>query len=162
MANNFYRFRSEWPLTAPSGDVYRALLELDDYPTWWPEVVSVTRISPDGAELRCRSFLPYDLVFTTCKSRQDPDAGVLEAHLEGDLAGFSRWTIHPEGTGTVAVFEEAVTAEKSLLRRTGAVARPAFSANHSLMMRHGRRGLRTYLAGMALGRRLLTPESPVG
>ena len=162
MANNFYRFRSEWPLTAPRGDVYRALSELDDYPAWWPEVVSVTRISPDAAELRCRSLLPYDLVFTTRQSRQDPGAGVLEAHLEGDLAGFSRWTISPEGTGTVAVFEEEVTAEKSLLRRTGAVARPAFNANHSLMMRHGHRGLRTYLAGMALGRRLLTPEKPVG
>jgi hypothetical protein len=31
------------------------------------------------------------------------------------------------------------------------VARPAFVANHALMMRHGRRGLRAYLAGLRRG-----------
>ena len=46
-----------------------------------------------------------------------------------------------------------VLARKALLRRFGAVARPAFKANHTLMMRHGERGLATYLAGVRAGRR---------
>ena len=48
-----------------------------------------------------------------------------------------------------AVFEEEVTATKALLRYLAPVARPAFRANHTLMMRHGQAGLRVYLAGYA-------------
>ena len=32
--------------------------------------------------------------------------------------------------------------------------RPAFKGNHTLMMRHGEAGLRTFLAGLRLGRQL--------
>ena len=153
MDPNFYSFRSQWPLPAPVDDVFLALSDLGDYPTWWPEVRTVRQVSEDCAELVCRSFLPYELVFTSRQSRKDREAGVLEAALEGDLAGFSRWTITADGAGTLAVFEEEVTAEKGLLRKLARVARPAFQANHAIMMRHGRQGLRTYLAGMALVRR---------
>ena len=153
MVGNFYVFRSEWPLDAPVEDVYRALAYLPDYPHWWPEVRTVRMLSEESAALVCRSLLPYDLAFSSSQTRRDPDAGVLEAALEGDLGGFSRWTITPTPAGSLTVFDEEVTAHKALLRRLGRVARPAFRANHELMMRHGRRGLRTYLAGMRLGRR---------
>jgi Polyketide cyclase / dehydrase and lipid transport len=152
MDRNFYVFRSEWALAGPVEDVYLALAQLVDYPSWWPEVRSVRQVTAETSELVCRSLLPYDLVFSSRQTRKDPDARVLEAALEGDLAGFSRWTLTPRGDGTLAVFEEEVTAEKALLRRLGGVARPAFKANHTLMMRHGRQGLRTFLAGFRLGR----------
>jgi hypothetical protein len=150
---NFYRFRTQWDLNAPPADVFEALAELTDYPNWWPEVRTVTRLTGDEFQLRCRSLLPYDLNFVSRPVRRDRDDGLLEAHLAGDLDGFSRWTITGAGTGTVAVFEEEVVANKALLRRLALIARPAFQANHVVMMRHGRRGLRTYLAGMRLGRR---------
>ena len=67
--------------------------------------------------------------------------------MGGDLAGFSRWTITVGANGTSATFDEEVLATKVLLRRLELVARPAFKANHSRMMRDGERGLRTYLAG---------------
>ena len=94
-------------------------------------------------------MLPYDLVFTTHQTRRDPQARVLEAHLAGDLEGFSRWTIQEFPEGSRATFEEEVVANKKLLQRLDPVARPAFRANHKLMMKHGERGLRTYLAGYA-------------
>lgn len=157
MDPNHYRFRSVWILGAPADAVYFALRELSEYPRWWPEVRSVTQIDRDTAELRCRSTLPYELLFTTHRSREDGAAGVLEATMEGDLAGFSRWTISSRGVDAAeAVFDEQVTARKALLRRTALIARPAFVANHSLMMRHGQRGLRTYLAGMAFAARCAT------
>jgi hypothetical protein len=149
---NAYRFRSTWRIAAPVADVYDALVCLRDYPTWWPEVREVTQHGEDAASLRCRSLLPYDLVFTTRQSRRDRDAGVLEAHMEGDLAGFSRWTIAADGRGTAAVFDEEVEVHKQLLRTLAPVARPAFKVNHALMMRHGERGLRTFVAGFQLGR----------
>jgi uncharacterized protein YndB with AHSA1/START domain len=150
---NQYAFRSEWHLDAPPADVYAVLHELADYPAWWPEVRRSEQVADQAFTLTCRSTLPYDLVFTTTQSRQDPEAGVLEANLAGDLDGFSRWTITASGPGATAVFEEEVEATKRSLRVLAPVARPAFRANHTLMMRHGQAGLRTYLAGYRLGRR---------
>lgn len=147
MAERTYQFRSVWRPAAPVADVYKVLEHLADYPMWWPEVKEVRPLGPDQYELRCRSILPYDLVFTTHQTRRDPMARVLEASLTGDLEGFSRWTLQESPDGVRATFEEEVVANKELLRRLDLLARPAFRANHSLMMRHGERGLRTYLAG---------------
>ena len=156
---NFYRFRSLWRIDAPLDEVYAALVDLGDYPSWWPEVRRAVRLSDDAYDLTVRSLLPYDLVITTRQVRRDRAAGVLEAALSGDLDGFTRWTLRGSGTGTLALFEEEVEALKPLLRRFAAVARPAFTANHTLMMRHGQRGLRTYLAGVRAGRRRPADEA---
>lgn len=158
MDRNLYQFRSEWHLSAPPDDVFRALAELDDYPSWWPEVRTVRRLSDDTRQLTCRSVLPYDLEFTARKSKSDRQAGILEARLNGDLEGFSRWTITASPGGTLAVFDEEVIVNKGPLRRLAPIARPAFQGNHRLMMSHGRRGLNAYLAGMRLGRKPDTPD----
>lgn len=150
---NFYRFRSVWTLDFPPADVFAVLEATEDYPAWWPEIRRVDRVDSELSRMVARSFLPYELVFQIRQSRRDHDLGVLEAEMTGDLEGFSRWTVQASGAGSVAVFEEQVTAGKALLRRLALVARPAFRANHWLMMRRGRRGLRTYLAGYASGRR---------
>ena len=144
---NHYRFLSTWDLDAPADDVYLVLKDTAQYPLWWPEVRRVRAIDDRTSEMVIRSLLPYDLSFIARESRQDPRAGVLEAVMSGDLEGFSRWTISGDGDRTRAMFEEDVVACKALLRRLALLARPAFRANHTLMMRHGRSGLRTYLAG---------------
>jgi hypothetical protein len=144
---NLYRFRSQWQLNAPPADVFGVLEALETYPSWWPEIRSVEVVAPDANRLTARSLLPYDLAFITRQARRDRDAMVLEATMTGDLEGFSRWTLRADGAATAAVFEEEVITRKALLRRLAAVARPAFRANHTLMMRHGEQGLRTYLAG---------------
>jgi uncharacterized protein YndB with AHSA1/START domain len=147
MGDSAYVFRSEWELSAPPDDVYRALERLPDYPLWWPQVRDVRARGPETFELVCKSSLPYELRFTTKQAVRDPSARVLEAVLTGDLEGFSRWTISVHPTGTVAVFDEEVVATKALLRKLEPIARPAFKHNHTRMMRDGERGLRTYLAG---------------
>jgi len=147
MGDSFYAFHSTWQVSAPPDDVYKVLERLPDYPLWWPQVKTVRPRGDDAYELTCRASLPYDLVFVTSQSKRDPDARILEANITGDLEGFSRWTISAHPTGTTAVFDEEVVATKALLRRLELVARPAFKANHSKMMRDGQRGLRTYLAG---------------
>jgi hypothetical protein len=144
---NLYRFRSQWRVDAAPAVVFGILATVDTYPSWWPEIRSVETIAPDSTRITARSLLPYDLAFVTRQSRRDVDALVLEASMTGDLEGFSRWTLRADGTATVAVFEEEVITRKPLLRRLALVARPAFRANHTLMMRHGEQGLRTYVAG---------------
>jgi hypothetical protein len=147
-----YRFRSEWPVDVPPADAYTALREVSSYPQWWPEVRETSALGETKYVLLCRSLLPYDLRFVIERSREDPEARILEASMKGDLEGFSRWTISGDGRSSVCVFEEEVITNKRLLNLIAPVVRPAFRYNHTLMMRHGERGLRAFLAGMTLGR----------
>ena len=152
MEPNHYVFRSLWQVHATRMDVFSVLADLTTYPAWWPEVRGVEKLEDGRFQMTCRSLLPYNLVFESIQDRRDPDEGVLEARLVGDLDGFSRWTIASDAAIVTAVFEEEVTATKALLRYLAPVARPAFRANHTLMMRHGQAGLRVYLAGYTAAR----------
>jgi hypothetical protein len=149
-----YRFTSIWRVRANVEEAYAALHNLASYPAWWPEVKEAKRIDEKTFRLRCRSTLPYDLIFETAQAVQDPATGILEASMTGDLEGFSRWTIKPGPEGSVMRFDEEVTTNKRSLNLLAPIARPAFKANHTLMMRHGEAGLRTFLAGLRLGRQL--------
>jgi uncharacterized protein YndB with AHSA1/START domain len=152
-----YVFRSQWRLPAPAAAVYEALRDVESYPQWWPQVVAVRRLEDAGGELRCRSLLPYDLVFTVHREIEDAASGVLRAALTGDLAGTSQWTVRDTGTargtgagtgtGSVAVFDEEVDVHKGLVRAAGRLVRPALRFNHDLMMRAGEKGLRRHLSG---------------
>ncbi|CCK31432.1 hypothetical protein BN159_7053 [Streptomyces davaonensis JCM 4913] len=140
-----YRFRSRWTLPAPPAVVYAALERAEDYPRWWPQVREVDRLDDTSGVIRIRSVLPYDLVFTAREVRRDPAAGVLEIAMVGDLEGWARWTITPDGTGSLASYDQVVEVRKPLMRRLAVPGRPLFRANHWLMMRAGRRGLATHL-----------------
>ncbi|MGW2422672.1 SRPBCC family protein [Streptomyces sp. NPDC001709] len=136
-----YRFRSLWSLPAPPAAVYAALERPEDYPSWWPQVRSVTRLDDDTGVITIRSVLPYDMTVTARRTRHDPGAGVLEVTLSGDLEGWVRWTVTAEGPGTLARYDQEVHVHKPLLRRLAVPGRPVFRANHRLMMWSGRRGL---------------------
>ncbi|MGF1429570.1 SRPBCC family protein [Kitasatospora sp. LaBMicrA B282] len=156
---NHYHLVSSWRLPAAPEVVYRVLRDVERYPDWWPEVRQVQQLDGQRGRLRIRSLLPYDLVLTARERRQEehPDrlGGVLEAELTGDLAGWSRWTVTPDGRGpdggpaTLAVFEEEVRGGTALMRRLALPGRPFFLANHALMMRSGRRGLLRHLRATA-------------
>lgn len=153
MALNSYRFRSVWLVDSPPGETFDVLADLASYPLWWPEVRAARQVADQAAELRCRSLLPYDLVFETWHHTNDPDAGVLRADLVGDLEGTASWRVGSDGVGTRLVYEQEVEVRKALLRRLALISRPLLKANHELMMRHGQRGLRAYLAGFRAARR---------
>ena len=146
-----YSFRSAWSVPAAPDAVYRALREVEDYPQWWPQVRDAVQVADGIFDLVVRSTLPYDLAFRSTRAREDPAHRVLEADMTGDLEGFSRWTVTASDGGASAVFEEEVVACKPLLRRLALVARPGFVANHAVMMRAGRLGLRAYVAGRRRG-----------
>jgi hypothetical protein len=151
---NHYRFASTWRVDAALDDVFGALRNLREYPAWWPEVRQLWQLDDELVRVRCRSMLPYDLWFTMRRTREDRGAGVLEVSMEGDLEGFARWTITPTEEGSDLRFEEEVVTNKQSLNRLAWLAKPAFKANHTFMMRHGEAGLKTYLAGLRRGREL--------
>ncbi len=160
MPLNRYRFRSVWQVDCSPSDAFDVLADLGSYPLWWQEVRRAVQIGEERAELHCRSFLPYELVFEASHHTRDAERGVLVATLEGDLDGTVGWRVQRHEQGTRLVYEQVVTVRKPLLRMLGPLLRPALVANHELMMRHGERGLRTYLAGFTRG--ALVRVNPLG
>lgn len=144
-----YAFRSEWRLAAAPPAVYAALVDVASYPVWWPQVRSAREFEDGAGEIRCRSLLPYDLVFVVRREVEDPVAMVLKARIDGDLNGHSQWTVSADPQGTLAVFDEDVAVHKSAVRTAGRLVRPALRFNHDLMMRSGERGLRKFLTVQA-------------
>lgn len=146
MAPHRYAFRSAWRLAQPVPVVWDVLEAVPSYPSWWPQVRRTRIVELAAAEVTCRSFLPYSLVFTSRPSVREPSDGVLEARLSGHLEGWSRWTLTADGDGCLAVFEEEVVVTRPLLRLLEPVARPVFRLNHRWMMWRGERGLRRWLS----------------
>ena len=140
-----YEFHTEWQLQAPVAEVYDVLADVENYPQWWPQVQAARRIDATSGELRCRSMLPYELVFVMRREVEDPTAGVLRASLTGDLVGSSQWTISGNGDGTLAVFDEEVAVGHGAVHLASRFVRPLLRLNHDHMMRSGERGLRTHL-----------------
>ena len=148
-----YRFRSVWTADVSPEEAFAVLEDLSAYPHWWPEVKEVSKVSDGRFELRCRSLLPYDLRFVGEQRTADRDRGILELDMTGDLEGFSRWTITGGAGHSHLVFDEEVVTNKKMLNRLAPIARPFFKVNHTLMMRHGEAGLRTFLAGYGFAKR---------
>jgi uncharacterized protein YndB with AHSA1/START domain len=144
----FYRFRSNWELDASRAQVFDVLRKGENYERWWPQVRRSTRLSDETYELVARSFLPYELRMVATESIVDEDTGVLEANLDGDLEGFSRWTLTERGDKTFALFDEEVVTHKRLLNVLSPVVKPLLRYNHAVMMRQGEQGLRRYLASL--------------
>lgn len=140
-----YVFRSEWRVDASPDAVYATLQDVAGYPSWWPQVVAASWLDDDSGEVRCRSVLPYELVFVVHRELEDPKTRVLRARMDGDLAGFSQWTVSAHDGGSVAVFDEEVDVHKRLVRAAGRFVRPALRFNHDVMMRSGEKGLRKHL-----------------
>ncbi|MGI8762338.1 MAG: SRPBCC family protein [Jatrophihabitantaceae bacterium] len=143
-------FCSQWHLDVTPRATFDALADADSYPAWWPQVRSAQRLDDTSGELRCRSLLPYELVFVVHREIEDRAGGILRGRVAGDLSGWSQWTVTADAEGTSAVFDEDVVVEKSLVRAAGRIARPLLRLNHDRMMRAGERGLRRHLAGADL------------
>jgi uncharacterized protein YndB with AHSA1/START domain len=140
-----FAFHNEWRVGASPDEVYRALADIEAYPSWWPQV-RAARWLPDGrGELRCRGRLPFELTFRARWVTEDEAGHVLEAELDGDLRGTSRWTVRADGDGALAVFDQAVDVRKGLLRLAAIAGRPALRRNHEAMMAGGEKGLRALL-----------------
>jgi uncharacterized protein YndB with AHSA1/START domain len=140
-----YRFRDTWLIAAAPGVVFEAIVDLATYPDWWSDVRSVSKVDDETAELVCRAMLPYHLVLRMHRREQDARAGRLRVDLSGDLEGSLTGLVSGAGKGTRLEITQEVVARKALLRRLDPIARPAFRANHALMMHRGRRGLRLRL-----------------
>ena len=136
-----YRFDSRWTMPSGRDHLFEVLADVGGYPSWWPQVRAVARLDDDTAHVVARSLLPYSLDLVLTRAVEDRAAGVLEARITGQLDGWSRWTLREAGAGTALRYEQEVTTPGRLMTAASAVARPVLVANHTWMMRGGRRGL---------------------
>ncbi len=136
-----YRFESRWWLPVAHDRLFDVLADLGGYPTWWPQVLAVARVDEETAHVVARSVLPYSLDLLLTRAVEDRVSGVLEARIDGQLDGWSRWTLHQTGAGTRVDYEQEVTTSGRLMSALSRVARPLLEANHAAMMHGGRRGL---------------------
>lgn len=146
-----YLFREEWHVPASPEAVRDVLVDLEHYPSWWPQVRAVASLGPDDALVCCRSALPLtlDLVLHAV-SRELP---TVEVALSGHLTGFARWTITPdprtaEGGASRMVFEQEVTVD-GWLAVLSWLGRPVLEWNHARMMAGCRSGLEARLRQLA-------------
>ncbi len=150
MSLHEYRFRDVWSIEAAAPRLFETLVDLANYPAWWPDIRAVHRIDDDTAELTCRAVLPYALVFRMHRAVQDERAGRLRVTMTGDLEGYVQGVVAAAEPHRARLeISQRVVVNKALLRRLAPIARPLFRANHAAMMRRGRRGLRAYLATSA-------------
>ncbi len=133
-----YEFAETWELPLSPAGVRDVLVDLEQYPRWWPQVRAVAKLGEDDALLVCRSALPYDLeIVLHAVSRDLP---TLEVGLGGDLDGFARWTLTPGPSGSRMVFEQEVVV-RGLLGLASLALRPVLAWNHRQMMLGCRQGL---------------------
>jgi hypothetical protein len=148
-----YQFQTRWELPAAADDAYRVLEDLAGYRDWWPQVRAAVQTGDTAADLMIRSVLPYEIHVHLEQHTRDPIRRLLIAAMTGDIEGRAGWTItalppRPDGGPVSRIqFDEDVVARSAFLRRMAPLARPAFIANHALMMREGQRGLAQRLAG---------------
>lgn len=138
-----FTFVERWQLPDPPERVRAVLVDLERYPTWWPQVLAVASLGPDDARVLCRSALPYtlDLVLHAVSR----DLPTVEVAIGGALAGYARWTLTPAGTGTAMLFEQQVEVTGPMAW-AAELARPLGRWNHQRMMRGCEAGLRAVLA----------------
>lgn len=145
MALNDYLFRDVWSVPANTTRVFDVLVDLLNWPRWWPDVRAVHRLDDDTAEMTCRAVLPYALTFRLRRAEQNADTGLLRVDMTGDLDGYCEAVVGGHGHGSRLAIEQRVAVTRPLLRALAPIARPLLSANHAAMMWRGQRGLRTYL-----------------
>lgn len=133
-----FRFTDHWMVPAAPDVVRDIIVDLEYYPTWWPQVRAVASLGSDDARLLIRSTLPYtlDLVLHAV-SRELPE---LRVEIDGDLRGWACWRLSPVADGTAMGFSQEVELMR-LPRLAVAAARPLLRWNHARMMTGCRAGL---------------------
>ncbi|GAB3586939.1 SRPBCC family protein [Calidifontibacter terrae] len=133
-----FRFHSEHRLDAPCAAVFAVLHDVEAWPSWWPQIRSVDPYDDISGRVEIRSLLPVTLRLNLIAQVDDESTGTLQASLDGDLAGWTRFVVRPGGAGTALTYEQYATVEgPSYARRLAGPLRPLLVANHRLMMRSG-------------------------
>ena len=152
-----FRFVTVWRLEAPIEQVYAVIDAIEAWPEWWPHVRAVERLEVgdvDGVGARFRMTfvgrLPYQLRFDMRVARREPLTSLV-GHATGELEGVGEWSLHQEGTTTVARYVWAIRTTRAWMNLLAPLplVDAIFRLNHHSVMRGGLRGIGARLGGVA-------------
>ena len=157
----YYRFESEWIVTAPVDKVFDVLVDFESYGAWWPSFhkVKVARGGDSGVGTRVtylmKSPLFYSLrsAFSTTEIERPSR---IQVAATGDLAGSGTYLLEPDGKNTSIRYLWNVSTTKRWMNIVAPVMRPLFVWAHHSVMREGGAGL-----AARLGARLVACHSGV-
>jgi hypothetical protein len=142
-----YSFVTVWHVGADVEAVWQAIVEVEQWPEWWPSLRSVVAVAPGDERgidavyrFTWRGRLPYRLSFDMKASRVEPYK-LLEGMATGELEGAGTWRFLPEGRTTRIRYEWVVATRKWWMNLLSPLLRPAYRWNHDRVMAEGGEGL---------------------
>ncbi len=146
-----YSFITTWRFNQPVSRVWDAINTAEDYPQWWPNILSYECLTPENprgvgarGQRAVRGVLPYSLYYTTTITKSDPPRE-LTFDATGDLVGRGRFVFQKIDGGTQVLIYWDVSTEVKWLNRLAPLLKWLFAWNHNYVMRRGERGLRAWL-----------------
>jgi len=152
-----YSFVTIWRIDAPIQAVYDAIADSLAWPTWWPQVPSVTELSKGdergiGAVRRYvfKGKLPYTLAFDLRVDTIEPPTK-LGGTASGELAGTGLWALTEDAPGLTTVrYDWNVRTTRWWMNLLAPLARGLFKSNHDYVMSGGLEGLTRLLGVKAI------------
>lgn len=143
---NEYLFVTTWRIKAPVSEVWKALVQLEDWPTWWRALRHVSVLQSNGQAVYqlivgyLIYFLNFQLVFVTVT---DPYKAVL--HSSGDIEGNGTFDVSSYGNETTIVFEWHIRTTKPWASFVSRFCRSFFTCSHAIAMKWFAQGMASHL-----------------
>ncbi len=151
MAVTRFDLESDWHLDTPIERIWTELVHPENWPQWWRAVKAVELVREGdrdgiGAVRRFTwgTALPYTLSFELTSTRVEP-MRLIEGQARGELDGTGRWTLAPDGDGTLVHYQWIVDVTKPWQVALAPLLRPVFAWNHRVVMGWGYEDLKTRL-----------------
>lgn len=151
MAARHFDLVSHWRLQAPVADVWTALTQPEQWPSWWPGLRAVRTLSegrPGGLGRVCRLLwdtgLPYSLHITV-ETVEVLHHQRLRGRASGTLRGDGLWLLRSQGKQTDVTYVWRVQPGPAWMRALAPLLAPVFGWNHRRLMRAGGAGLARHL-----------------
>lgn len=151
-----YHFATKWLFEAPIEAVWQIVIDAENYPKWWPNVVKANVIgSPQvkigqKVDFAVKGKLPYVLNYQTeLTAFEEPT--LMAVNSSGDLVGTGKWVLERQGQQTLATYYWDVgTAKKWMNFLAGfAFVKKLLADNHEFVMDAGYEGFKKRLVALA-------------
>jgi uncharacterized protein YndB with AHSA1/START domain len=134
-----FRFDRTWTFDEAPADLWGVLTRTDDFPRWWPWLreLSGDGLVPGGrTDCVVRAPIPYTLRFTVAVRELVPGR-LVEAAVEGDLAGPARLEVDAAGAGSTVRLAWEVELRRPVLRAAAVFGRPVMEWGHDWVVTTG-------------------------
>ncbi|MCB9230061.1 MAG: polyketide cyclase [Bacteroidia bacterium] len=165
MANNKYKFVTQWTVEGDIHTVSDLLNRPEELPLWWPAVYLEVEKRREGGRdvyyLFTKGWLPYTLRWHFYQTAAELPQR-MELQAKGDLEGYGIWTLKQKGKQVEVRYDWEVDANKPILRYLSFLFKPVFAFNHHWAMKKGLESLQLELKRLKSGLSRDEAASPPG